>query len=392
MNGYGFLSKGQATLFAIASLCGALLIAASILLSLTHAWGNLLIAAVFLVTLGLGGAMFVALSYVSGAGWSVAFRRIPEAMAMTLLVGGIAVIGVLAVGIEHYHWEPHGEPGTFWFKLMWLSPQFWLVRAVVYVGLWAGLSLAIVTLSRRQDRTGGTELTLTNAKVSALFLAVVAVTFSLACFDWLMALTPMWYSTVFAAYQFAGMMQAALSAIILLGLALRKPGRPLEGIFTDEHLHDLSKLLLGFSCFWMYLWFSQCMLIWYTDIPEEIAYLVPRTEGAWGAITGMNIFLNWLLPFFALLPRPSKRSGKIAARIAGAVLVGRWLDLYWIIIPSLNHGHAATGGTSVVGIAEAGSMLLVLGIFTLLVARMFSKADAVPSADPLLQESLHYHL
>ncbi len=391
MNGQGFLSGSQARLFTLAAVVGAVLVALTVPLSLTHAWGNLLIASVYLTTLGLGGAMFVAFGYVTGAGWNVAFRRVPEAMAVTLVACGVISVGVLALGMHNYAWHAHGEAGTFWFKQMWLSPQFWLVRAVGYLALWSVLSMLIVSLSRRQDRVGGTRLTIANGKLSALFLAVSAVTFSLACFDWLMALTPMWYSTVFAAYQFAGMMQATLATMILIGLALRAPGRPLHGVFTTEHLHDLAKLLLGFSCFWMYLWFSQFMLIWYTDIPEEVAFFVPRESGAWGAVTGMNIFLNWLLPFFVLLPRPSKRSGKIAARVAGAVLLGRWLDLYWIVIPALHQAHPDSGNP-LVGVAEAGSILLVLGLFTLLVSRTFGKANPVPRQDPLLQESLHYHL
>ncbi len=392
MNGNALLSTKQAQFFAGAAVVGAVLLVLAVPSSAAHAWGNLLVAAVYLVTLGLGGAMFVALGYVTGGGWNVAFRRIPEAMAGTITVCGAVTVGALAIGMQNYAWEAHGEPGTFWFKQMWLSPQVWIIRAVVYIALWSILSMVIVSLSRRQDRVGGTQLTLTNGKLSALFLAVSSVTFSLACFDWLMALAPMWYSTVFAAYQFAGMIQSALAVMILVGLALRAPGRPLHGIFTTEHLHDLAKLLLGFSCFWMYLWFSQYMLIWYTDIPEETAFIKPRMTGAWGAVSGLNIFLNWLLPFFVLLPRPCKRSGKIAARVAGAVLLGRWLDLYWVTIPSIHEFHSTDGASPILGVAEAGSILLVLGLFALLVSRSFAKADPVPSRDPLLEESLHYHL
>ncbi len=396
MNGLGFLTSRQARLMTIATIAGAVLSLAGLPFSTTHVWGNLLIAALFLVTLGLGGTLFVAFSYVTGAGWSVAFRRIPEAMAKTLVPSSVFLLAVLAAGASRYSWEAHGaDPGTYWFKQEWLTPSFWLGRAVIYLAIWCLLAAGLVGYSRRQDRGEGFGPTLGNIRLSAISLVLIGISFTLASFDWLMALSPMWYSTVFAVYQFTGMIQAALAAMIILGVVLRAPGRPLHGVFTAEHLHDLSKLLLGFSCFWLYLWFSQFMLIWYTNIPEESSYFVPRMSGVWIGATGLSLFLNWILPFFVLLPRPAKRSGRVAVRVAVAVLVGRWLDLYWIVIPSLQgagHGaHAETPWALPVA-GEFGTVLLVTGLFGLLVARAFSKADPVPRNDPLLAESLHYHL
>ena len=164
-----------------------------------------------------------------------------------------------------------------------------------------------------------------NRRLSAIFLLVYAPTFSLASCDWLMLLDPMWFSTIWGVYNFAGMVQATLAAMIVLAIVLRARG-PLRGIFTDDHLHDLGKLLLGFSCFWMYIWFSQYMLIWYTNMPEETSYYILRTQGPWGPLMIANVVLNWIVPFFILLPRPCKRSESVmmkSRRCRAARALGR---------------------------------------------------------------------
>ncbi len=182
---------------------------------------------------------------------------------MIVPVAGTAVLVVLAVRMQLYGWHHHGDgdAGTFWFKELWTQPSFWLLRAVVYVVLWVVLSAAMLAVSRRQDASGGVGLTMLNRRLSAVFLIVYAATFTLASCDWIMLLEPMWFSTIWGVYNFSGMFQATLAVIVILALLLRAPGGPLRDSFTDDHLHDLGKLLLGFSCFWMYIWFSQYMLI-----------------------------------------------------------------------------------------------------------------------------------
>jgi hypothetical protein len=349
-------------------------------------WSNLLIVGFYLVTLGLGGGLFLALTYISNASWNVGFRRVPEAMTGLLVPTGLALLAVLAAQRQRYGWHAHGteDAGTFWFKEMWATPSFWMLRAVVYVAFWIALSRALVAVSRRQDKTGSVALTHANKRLSAVFLIVYAVTFSLASFDWLMLLEPMWFSTVWGVYHFAGMVQGTLAAMIVVAIVLRKQG-VLRGAFTDEHLHDLGKLLLGFSCFWMYIWFSQYMLIWYTNIPEETFYYIQRTQGAWGPLMVVNIVLNWIAPFFMLLPRASKRSESVMVKVAVVVLIGRWLDLYLMVFPS------TIGATPVFGLWELASAGLLVGAFGWLFFRSMSKAPPVPRGDPLLSESLHYH-
>jgi hypothetical protein len=299
---------------------------------------------------------------------------------------GLGLLAVLAVRREQYGWHPHGhgDAGTFWFKELWATPSFWMIRAVVYVALWFLFSKAIVAVSRRQDRSRSVGLSVFNQRLSAIFLVVYAVTFSLASCDWIMLLEPMWFSTIWGVYNFAGMLQATLATMIVLAILLRRRG-PLHKAFTDDHLHDLGKLLLGFSCFWMYIWFSQYMLIWYTNMPEETSYYLLRTQGPWGPLMVVNIVLNWIAPFFILLPRPCKRSESVMMKVAVVVLIGRWLDLYLMVFP------ATMGAAPVFGLWEVAGSCLLVGIFGWLFYRSFAKAAPVPEGDPLLEESLQYH-
>lgn len=319
---------------------------------------SLLTAAFGLVTLFLGGLVFLAFHYISGARWSHAATRVYAILTKNLWLGGLAMLAVIALRRDAYAWlPPEGEEaGTFWFKAAWLSSTALVVRAAIYVGLWSLLAAAMV----RNVRAENADAQRRNRVLAPIVLLVFAPTFSLAACDWFMALEPMWFSTVWGAYHFAGLATSTLAVVVLLALHLRRVGF-WRGAFTDDHLHDLGKLLLGFSCFWMYLWFCQYMLIWYSNIPEETAYFVHRTQGAWGPLLLANVAFNWVVPFLVLLPRPAKRSATVMARVAAIVLVGRWLDLYLMVYPSREGAAPRWGVWEAAGIllAVAGGMYLI---------------------------------
>ncbi len=365
---------------------GAVILGVTAVVSPDRAWANLLLLSYYLITLGLGGALFIALTNVCGASWSVAFRRVPEALTGLLPVAGVLVLVAVALRLPQYAWHHHGHggPGTFWFKELWLSSKFFAVRAVAFVLLWIVLARILVWNSRRQDTRAGVSNVPINTGVSVLFLGVFAITISLAGVDWIMALEPLWFSTMWGVYQFSGLIMATLAAMIIACICLRRMG-PLEGIFTDEHLHDLGKLLMGFSCFWMYIWFSQYMLIWYSNIPEETSYFIPRLHGPWAPVVVGSLVLNWIIPFFALLPRPSKRSESIMLRVCVVVLIGRWVDLSVMIFPPV------IGTTPLFGLPELASVAIPCGLASWLFFRSFSAAPPVPAGDPDLVASLHYH-
>ncbi|NUN50334.1 MAG: hypothetical protein HUU15_16095 [Candidatus Brocadiae bacterium] len=357
-------------------------------LATDRAWPNLLLAAYYLLGLGLAGGIFLATQYITQAGWSVAVRRVAEAMTALLPLAALGMIFIALGAHRVYEWshtDVVAADPLLQKKSAWLNSGFFLARTVVYVVIWTLLIRALVASSRRQDADGQIRWTLKNVRLSAFFLVVFAVTFTAASFDWIMSLDPHWFSTVFAVYHFAGLFLSGLAALTFLVILMRRAG-PLAGIASDDHLHDLGKLVFGFSTFWAYIWYSQYMLIWYTNIPEETSYYLLRHTGAWGPLAVANLCLNWVIPFLVLLPRAAKRSEKVLLVVAGVLLVGRWLDLYLMILPPFAHG------SPVFGIWEGCTLLVVPTAFLLVVLAAFSRARAVPARDPFLEESLNHHI
>ena len=351
-------------------------------------WASVLLVGYYILGVGLAGLCFVAIHYTAGATWSVAVRRVAEALAGTLLLG-IVLLGIFFFARPQlYAWMNSvdsffpADP-AYDFKRFWLSRSFFFARAAVYVVLWTLFAFGIRRCSRKQDHDGDSRWTRANVRLSAAFLVVFAVTFTLASMDWVMSLEPEWYSTIFGVYNFAGLFQSGLAALILVALWLERRG-PLRGVLNDEHLHDLGKLLFAFSVFWVYIWFSQYMLIWYTNIPEETTYFLRRLHGAWFVLFAANLVLNWVLPFFFLLRRDAKRRRTTLARVAAVVLVGRWLDLYLMIFPSV------VAETPRIGLWELGLTAGGMGCFALVLVWILGRAPVVPVADPQLPESLQY--
>lgn len=348
-----------------------------------RAWASLMLASFWLVSMGLAGSFFVGLQYACGAGWAVAFRRIPEAMVATLPVGAAGLILVFLIHPDLYPWMAHhGE--SVGFRALWLQRPFFLLRAATYFALWLGFSVYLVRNSRRQDEDGSLSRTRRNIVASLAYMFVFAITFWLASVDWIMSLEPKWTSTIFGIYNFSGMFVAGLAAIILLVLWLKRSA-PLRDLVNEEHLHDLGKLLFAFSTFWMYIFFSQYMLIWYANITEESVYYILRQQGVLGVLFIVNVVLNWGAPFLILLSITAKRTPAILASAAVLVLIGRWLDLYLMILPPVTHGKAALPWV------EIGTMLGAAGVFGLAFLMWFLQAPPTPVRDPMLAQSLSYH-
>jgi hypothetical protein len=351
-----------------------------------RAWANALLVSNYLIGLALGGLVLVALHYVTGARWSVPLRRIPEALTAVLPAAGLGLAAVLLLRPELYSWTtapaPTGEPASP-LRALWLDRPFFLLRALAYLLVWLAFAWAIVRNSRRQDQTGDPGLTARNVRLSAGFLVVFGVTCWLASDDWLMSLEPNWSSTIFGVYNFAGLFLSALAAVTLLALWLRRSA-PLRDFLTADHLHDLGTLLFAFSSFWMYSWFCQYLLIWYTNHPEEAVYLQRRWEGPWPVFLFADLVLNWGVPFLVLLFRAAKRSPAILAVVCLLLLAGRWVDLLLMIGPSQGAALASPG------VLEAGLALSAAGVAGLAVFWALGKAPVVPVHDPLLaDEALH---
>jgi hypothetical protein len=323
----------------IALSAGALLFAS--FWELQRIWANLLVASYGLLGFGLGGALLLALFFVTGARWSDGIRPVAEKLTLLLPAGAVGVLVVLALAPSFYSWNQPSDDPRSPLQALWLSPTFLILRAAIYLALWLGLTLLLVRASRQaaqhRDSSRGKCV-----RISAIFLVVFAVTFWLASVDWIMSLEPRWSSTIFGLYNFSGMFLAALAAVIVLAAWFDRRGL-LERRVTVDQWRDLGTLLFGFSSFWMYIWFSQYLLIWYVNNPEEAEYYVARQQPHWQSLLIANLVLNWAVPFVVLLFRPAKENPYVLLAVAGTILVGRWLDLYLMVLPPVAGRGAAFG-------------------------------------------------
>ncbi len=354
-----------------------------VLLRPERIWPNFLIAEFYLLSLGLGATFFIAVLYVSNAGWGVAIRRVPEAITSVLPVAGFGG-AVLIFGIHTlYHWSDEAavaQDEIIQAKSAWLNEEFFIARLVLYFAIWIVMSKMIVRNSVRQDTDGDMIHTRRNVRNSAIFLIVGSFTACLVSIDLLMSLQPHWYSTIFAWMSLSGMFLSGLAMISVFVVILR--GMGCGHVFTTDHLHDLGRLMQAFSFFWVYMWVSQHMLIWYSNIPEETSYYIFRHFGGWGSLSFLNVLLNWLIPFVVLLPKRNKRDDKLMLQMATVILIGRWLDLYIMVMP------ATFGEEPTLGLWEIGPMIGALALFFWLVFRALGKQALVPIKDPYLSESL----
>jgi hypothetical protein len=348
-------------------------------------WVSLLVCAFLFLSLALAGQVFLAIQYASSAGWWTAFRRVPEALMSLVPLAALPMLAVWLGRHALYSWTRPGaleSDPVLKAKSAWLNEPFFLVRMIFFLALWSLFSVLLRRASLAQDREPGLARHGQMVRLSAIFLVLFALTFSLASFDWLMSLQPRWTSTMFAIYMFAGLFQAGIAAIALAVARLSRSG--LAGSVNPSHLHDLGKLLFAFSTFWAYIWVSQYLLIWYGNIPEEVTFYAVRTNGSWAPLFFLVLVLGWIVPFCVLLPRAAKRNPQVLKWVAVTILVGQWLDLYVLVAPPVLTRAR-------VGLPE---LLITAGyasLFFLLMARALARAPLLARNDPYLGESLHHH-
>lgn len=357
---------------------------AGIIGSATRAWANVFLNSIYFLSLGVCGIFFVALHHLTGARWSEVIRKIPEAMSYFIPIGSLLMVCNL-FGMSHlFAWTQghghavvaHADHG----KSFYLSMGFFSVRMVVILGLWIWFFVRFKNVSQRSEQ--GLASNHENG-LSARFMIVFALTFAMASFDWLMSLEHHWFSTVFAIYHFSGVFVSGLAVISIIAITLRDLNLLKE--LNENHVHDLGKYLFAFSLFWAYIWFCQFMLIWYGNIPEETVYYAHRLKGDWAWLFYFNVFINFVVPFFILLSRKSKRNPALVFRVAIVLLIGHWLDLYLMIMPPV------TGPQSNIGSLEVMCALGFAAAFTLTVGHALEKSPILPRPSALLTESLHYH-
>lgn len=347
----------------------------------------------FIVTLSLvlGALVFVLIQHVTRAGWSVALRRIPEALIALLPFFILFFIPIALSTHEIFPWT-HADhiDEMLRRKLPYLNEQFFLMRSFAYLLVWAVMGVWFYRLSLAQDQGGRFELTRIMQAVSAPAVIIFGLSITFASFDWIMSLQPHWYSTIFGVCFFAGCLLFALAFTTLIAMCLQNAGL-LKNAITPEHYHDLGKLMFGFTIFWAYVNFSQFMLYWYANIPEEIEFYTHRMHNGWQILSWAIPITNFLIPFLLLMSRYLKRIKIILALNSLWVIGAHLLNLYWLIIPAyadpaIHHGPAPLHIALVDVLGLCGIFGFFLGAFLFVLAR--HKVLAV--GDPRLKESLAF--
>ncbi len=352
-------------------------------------WSALYVAAFFFMMIALGTLAFYAIQRAAQAGWSPILFRVMEGITAYLVPGGIIVFVILVCSVLHMNhlfvWmdaDVVAHDKLLQGKAGYLNPTFFLVRAAFFLGGWILYREFSRKFSLAQDNASDDSNFKRNFRISAGFLVFYLVTESMMSWDWIMSVDPHWFSTLFGWYVFASMFVSGITVISMVTIYLKSRGY-LEQV-NNSHIHDLAKFMFGISIFWTYLWFSQFMLIWYSNIPEEVTYFVTRIEDYKLPFFGM-VVMNFVFPFLILMNSDFKRMNWFVIMAGIVILLGHYLDIFNMIMPS------TVGDQWYIGIPEIGSILFFAGLFIFWVFRALSKAPLQPKRNPFIEESRHFH-
>ncbi|HEY2923944.1 MAG TPA: hypothetical protein VGJ98_03135 [Candidatus Eisenbacteria bacterium] len=382
------VSMGVRALFGLMVLIGVVTFILEVNTDPTRAYAAWLHNYWVFLCLGLAGTFFTAIHYLTGATWSVAVRRIADAFSSFVPIAALLFL-IVAVGIPHiYIWSSPAATQGVGAKLIakggYLSSNLYILRNLACLALWSFFSWFFVRNSTRQDETRDVALSKRNLNFSAIFLVMFALSFTLASFDMLMSLEPTWYSTIFGVYCWSGLWQSGLAAIAIVTVILRRQGA-LQGVVSRAHYHDLGKFVFAFGVFWTYIGFSQFMLIWYANLPEEIEWMIHRIYTGWGAVIIAVATLKFVIPFFVLMPQRWKENETVLLTVAAGVILGQWLDMYWVIYPAFSPEHAVLSWN------EIGVAVGFLGLFGWKVQSFLARHPVAPHGDPDFPASVRFH-
>jgi hypothetical protein len=350
-----------------------------------------LVAYMYVLALGLGLLWFVTIQHLTNAHWSVVVRRVAEIIAANMPVLALLALPVIipiAIGqSEIYEWSDPSKvvqnPGLE-HKAGYLNVGFFLIRVVVYFGFWGLLSRYFLKQSMEQDTSGKAEVNKSLQAVSAPSMLLFGLTLTFCVFDLVMSVDPDFFSTIFGVYYFGGAVACGYSLLALSLMWLQGKGRLTHSV-NREHYHDLGKMMFAFGVvFWSYIAFSQFMLIWYGDVPEETHWFHDRFNGDWKIVSGALLTCHFVIPFFGLLSRYVKRNRKTLAFWAIWLLVIEYVDLYWLVMPSLSRDEIPLHA------ADLLCWIGAVGIFVGAAAMRAKGKNLVPTKDPRLADSLAF--
>jgi hypothetical protein len=345
-----------------------------------------LVGFLFSIFIPLGGLFFLMVMYLTGSAWSVTMRRVVENMVVTLPLGLLLAIPILAGMPVLYHWAHPGatdHDSLLRAKAAYLNPTSFMWRTVIYFVLWTVWTTRIYRHSTRQDTTKSLDQMHALSRWSAPGLFMLVISGTLAAFDWSMSLDPHWYSTIFGLYCFAGGAFSFMAMWFLILRSLRDKG-VLRNAVNVEHYHDIGKWMFALTVFWAYIAFSQYLLIWYANIPEETIWFLHRFEGTWSWVSASLLFGHFIIPFLVLVFRASKRNMKVLTLAAIWFLIIQYVDWYWQVMPTFYpHGVSLHW----LDVACLVAPLSALGLV------FWSKMKAhalMPIGDPRFEQALHF--
>ena len=345
-----------------------------------------LVSFLFFLSLALGGLFFVLIQYATQGGWGIVLRRIGETVFAMLPVMAVLFLPLLLGLRDLYSWAVPGaaeHDALLRWKAPYLNLPFFLIRAAMYFGVWSFMALLYFRGSRGQDVTGDPAVSARLRRLAGPAIIVLAVTQTFASIDWIMSLTPHWYSTMFGVYFFAGSFVGFIALLSILAAAMRQAGL-LETVISAEHLHDMGKLLFAFTSFWAYIAFSQFFLIWYANLPEETIWYKARLEGSWEAVSLLLMAGHFGVPFLYLMGRDVKRRGWTLAVGGAWLLAMHFVDLYWQVMPTLHPEGVRPSPLDVAAFIAVG------GCFVAAAGWLMRRQALVPLGDPRLAESLAF--
>jgi len=366
---------------------GLVLVLVSYLVNPQREAFNNIIGLMFFASIAIGALVLVALEYLSGAVWSTPFRRVSEFIASSLPIALLFAVPLFFAMHSVFHWthtDVVSADKILSAKSPYLNIPFFIGRTVGVFALFYIFYLLFTRNSKKQDETKDQKLTKTNVKLSAPFMLLAGIGLTVLAVDWMMSLEPHWFSTIFGVYFISATLLAGLAASTYIAVSLNEGGYMGVKIGKDNY-YSFGALLFAITNFWAYIAFSQFLLIWYANIPEETFWFIARWQGGWGFVSVFLMVVRFAVPYAMLLSQPSKSDPKNLKRVSLFILGAHFFDLYWLIMPTFSK-------TIVFSFYEIGFPVLVIGLIILVFYAQAKRNNILPVGDPKLQRGLDFHL